>query len=83
MAVGEGARPLADAGPGSEWVADTDAAHDLLAERLRRGDVVLLKSSRDSGLRWLGDRLATEGGAAAHPPAASGEVAARLRPVHP
>ena len=77
VAVGEGARPLADAVPGSEWVADTDTAHDLLAERLRRGDVVLLKSSRDSGLRWLGDRLATEGGAAADPATASGEVAAR------
>ena len=77
VAVGEGARPLADAVPGSEWVADTDAAHDLLAERLRRGDVVLLKSSRDSGLRWLGDRLAAEGGAAADPATASGEVAAR------
>ncbi|GAA3719594.1 UDP-N-acetylmuramoyl-tripeptide--D-alanyl-D-alanine ligase [Terrabacter ginsenosidimutans] len=62
VAVGEGARPLADAFPGSEWVPDTDAAHDLLAPRLRAGDVVLLKSSRDSGLRWLGDRLAAVGG---------------------
>jgi UDP-N-acetylmuramoyl-tripeptide--D-alanyl-D-alanine ligase len=26
--------------------------------QLRSGDVVLLKSSRDAGLRWLGDRLA-------------------------
>jgi UDP-N-acetylmuramoyl-tripeptide--D-alanyl-D-alanine ligase len=43
-------------------VPDTDAAHDLLAPRVRAGDVVLLKSSRDSGLRWLGDRLAAEGG---------------------
>jgi UDP-N-acetylmuramoyl-tripeptide--D-alanyl-D-alanine ligase len=39
-------------------VPDTDAAHDLLEGRLAAGDVVLLKSSRDSGLRWLGDRLA-------------------------
>jgi UDP-N-acetylmuramoyl-tripeptide--D-alanyl-D-alanine ligase len=39
-------------------VPDVDAAYDLLQHRLRRGDVVLLKSSRDSGLRWLGDRLA-------------------------
>ncbi|MFC7595082.1 UDP-N-acetylmuramoyl-tripeptide--D-alanyl-D-alanine ligase [Terrabacter sp. GCM10028922] len=62
VAVGEGARPLADAFPGAEWVPDTDAAHDLLAERVHPGDVVLLKSSRDSGLRWLGDRLAAEGG---------------------
>jgi UDP-N-acetylmuramoyl-tripeptide--D-alanyl-D-alanine ligase len=58
VAVGDGARPLADAFPGSQWVADTDAAHYLLEAQLRAGDVVLLKSSRDSGLRWLGDRLA-------------------------
>lgn len=68
VAVGDGARPLAEAFPGAEWVPDTDAAHDLLAQRLRAGDVVLLKSSRDSGLRWLGDRLAAEGGARASTP---------------
>ena len=56
--MGEGARPVAAAFPGAEWVPDTDAAHDLLEGRLAAGDVVLLKSSRDSGLRWLGDRLA-------------------------
>jgi UDP-N-acetylmuramoyl-tripeptide--D-alanyl-D-alanine ligase len=79
VAVGEGARPLADAAPGSEWVPDTDAAHDLLAARLRDGDVVLLKSSRDSGLRWLGDRLAAEGRQpqATRVPTTSGEVAPR------
>jgi UDP-N-acetylmuramoyl-tripeptide--D-alanyl-D-alanine ligase len=54
VAVGEGARAI----EAPEWVPDTDAAYDLLVERLRPGDVVLLKSSRDSGLRWLGDRLA-------------------------
>jgi UDP-N-acetylmuramoyl-tripeptide--D-alanyl-D-alanine ligase len=32
---------------------------------VRRGDIVLLKSSRDSGLRWLGDRLAGLSGEAA------------------
>ena len=64
VAVGEGARPVAAAFPGAEWVPDTDAAHDLLEERLGAGDVVLLKSSRDSGLRWLGDRLAGRGAAA-------------------
>ena len=58
VAVGAGARRIADAVPGSDWVEDVDAAQDLLEARLRRGDVVLLKSSRDSGLRWLGDRLA-------------------------
>ena len=39
------------------WVNDTDAAFDVLEAELRQGDVVLLKSSRDSGLRHLGDRL--------------------------
>ncbi len=38
-------------------VADADAAYGLLQSELATGDVVLLKSSRDAGLRWLGDRL--------------------------
>jgi UDP-N-acetylmuramoyl-tripeptide--D-alanyl-D-alanine ligase len=58
VAVGEGARAVATAFPGAQWVPDTDAAFDLLEGMLTAGDVVLLKSSRDSGLRWLGDRLA-------------------------
>jgi UDP-N-acetylmuramoyl-tripeptide--D-alanyl-D-alanine ligase len=58
VAVGEGARPVAAAFPGARWVPDTDAAHDLVDALVAPGDVVLLKSSRDSGLRWLGDRLA-------------------------
>ncbi|MBB2987129.1 UDP-N-acetylmuramoyl-tripeptide--D-alanyl-D-alanine ligase [Terracoccus luteus] len=57
VAVGDGARAIGV----PTWVPDRDAAHDLLADRLRPGDVVLLKSSRDSGLRWLGDRLAGTG----------------------
>lgn len=57
VAVGDGARVYGV----PEWVPDVDAAHDHLAPRLRPGDVVLLKSSRDSGLRWLGDRLAGTG----------------------
>ena len=79
VAVGEGARPLAEAFAGSEWVPDTAAAHDLLAPRLRAGDVVLLKSSRDSGLRWLGDRLAAEGGPVTATPVSttSGEAVTR------
>ncbi len=44
----------------SVLVPDTDAAYDLLARRLAPGDVVLVKSSRDAGLRWLGDRLAQD-----------------------
>jgi UDP-N-acetylmuramoyl-tripeptide--D-alanyl-D-alanine ligase len=42
-------------------VPDVEAAYALLREQLQPGDVVLLKSSRDSGLRYLGDRLAGDG----------------------
>jgi len=42
---------------GLVWVPDTDAAYELLRQQLAPGDVVLVKSSRDAGLRWLGDRL--------------------------
>ena len=48
----------APGGEESAWVPDADAAHELLARRTSTaGDVVLFKSSRDAGLRWLGDRL--------------------------
>jgi UDP-N-acetylmuramoyl-tripeptide--D-alanyl-D-alanine ligase len=67
VAVGSGARPIntgaLDQGSGtaggndSTWVPDTDAAYELLRQQLTPGDVVLVKSSRDAGLRWLGDRL--------------------------
>jgi UDP-N-acetylmuramoyl-tripeptide--D-alanyl-D-alanine ligase len=70
VVVGETARPMASGaqhegswGDEAVWVADADAAYDLLAEELRPGDVVLFKSSRDAGLRWLGDRLAGKGAA--------------------
>jgi UDP-N-acetylmuramoyl-tripeptide--D-alanyl-D-alanine ligase len=46
------------AGTRARLVADADAAEQLLREELRPGDVVLFKSSRDAGLRLLGDRLA-------------------------
>jgi UDP-N-acetylmuramoyl-tripeptide--D-alanyl-D-alanine ligase len=39
-------------------VADAAAAETVLRDELRPGDVALFKSSRDAGLRWLGDRLA-------------------------
>jgi len=55
-----GARDEGSDGPGgqeSTWVADTAAAHEMLRQHLAPGDVVLVKSSRDAGLRWLGDRL--------------------------
>lgn len=67
VAVGPGARPISSgaldeasgsaAGNESTWVPDTDAAYELLRTHLAPGDVVLVKSSRDAGLRWLGDRL--------------------------
>jgi UDP-N-acetylmuramoyl-tripeptide--D-alanyl-D-alanine ligase len=41
----------------SVLVPDADAAYDLLREELRSGDVVLVKSSKSAGLRFLGDRL--------------------------
>ncbi len=68
VVVGDTARPMASGaqhegswGDEAVWVPDADAAYDLLAEELRPGDVVLFKSSRDAGLRWLGDRLAASG----------------------
>jgi UDP-N-acetylmuramoyl-tripeptide--D-alanyl-D-alanine ligase len=64
LVVGEGARPIDSGarqegswGQESAWVPDADAAHELLTRELTAGDVVLLKSSRDAGLRFLGDRL--------------------------
>lgn len=39
-------------------VADAAAAYDLVLSEIRSGDVVLFKSSRDAGLRYLGDRVA-------------------------
>ncbi len=68
VVVGEVARPMASGaqhegswGEEAVWVPDADAAHDLLVENLRPGDVVLFKSSRDAGLRWLGDKVAALG----------------------
>jgi UDP-N-acetylmuramoyl-tripeptide--D-alanyl-D-alanine ligase len=65
VVVGAGATPLADGATRAAGttttevsrVADADEAYELLQAQLRPGDVVLLKSSRDVGLRWLGDRL--------------------------
>ncbi|MFL6175715.1 MAG: hypothetical protein ACJ715_03615 [Ornithinibacter sp.] len=39
-------------------VPDAESAAVLLDAELAAGDVVLFKSSRDAGLRLLGDRLA-------------------------
>jgi UDP-N-acetylmuramoyl-tripeptide--D-alanyl-D-alanine ligase len=46
-------------------VHDSAAAQALLADQLRAGDIVLFKSSRDAGLRWLGDAVAGQGSAGA------------------
>ena len=68
LVVGEPARPLASGATSAvgvyaattrvRTVADADAAEALLRAELRPGDVALFKSSRDAGLRLLGDRLA-------------------------
>ncbi|MGN6612867.1 MAG: UDP-N-acetylmuramoyl-tripeptide--D-alanyl-D-alanine ligase [Angustibacter sp.] len=72
VAVGPGARPIHTGavhegswGDESAHVPDVEAAYALLRQELQPGDVVLLKSSRDSGLRYLGDRLAADGQAGA------------------
>ncbi len=63
VVVGEGARALAAAaGERATWVATSQEAESLLADLLRPGDIALFKSSRDSGLRWLGERVAAAGG---------------------
>jgi UDP-N-acetylmuramoyl-tripeptide--D-alanyl-D-alanine ligase len=69
VAVGEGTQPIdlgvrqaVPEGAESSWVPDTDAAYELLRQQLVPGDVVLVKSSRDAGLRWLGERLVDDTG---------------------
>ena len=65
VVVGEGARHIhAGAGLEGSWdgeslfAADADAAYDVLRDDLGPGDLVLVKSSKSAGLRFLGDRLA-------------------------
>ena len=66
ITVGAGADAIGRAAhaAGVEWqhVEDVDAAFALLGDTLRSGDIALLKSSRDSGLRYLGDRIVDEDG---------------------
>jgi UDP-N-acetylmuramoyl-tripeptide--D-alanyl-D-alanine ligase len=69
VAVGERTQPIQSGaqrkgskGEGSTWVPDIDAAYELLRQELAPGDVVLIKSSHDAGLRWLGDRLVDDTG---------------------
>ena len=56
-AVADGARD----GEDSVEVPDSGAVQVLLREALRPGDLVLFKSSRDVGLRYVGDAVAQEG----------------------
>lgn len=70
IAVGEGARPIYQAahlegswGNEAAWVATVAEARDLLNAELQAGDIVLFKSSRDAGLRYLGDEIAGISGA--------------------
>lgn len=60
-AIHTGATQEGSWGEESVAVTDVEAAHALLTERLKPGDIVLLKSSRDAGLRVLGDQLAGRG----------------------
>jgi UDP-N-acetylmuramoyl-tripeptide--D-alanyl-D-alanine ligase len=65
VAVGEGPPRMTHQGAAQEgswadeaaWVPDPDAAFELLAPRLRPGDVVLVKASRSIGLDALAARL--------------------------
>lgn len=63
LVVGDDARAIADGARDGgrdttvRVVPDTDAAEDLLRDELDAQDVVVFKSSRDAGLRWLGDRI--------------------------
>jgi UDP-N-acetylmuramoyl-tripeptide--D-alanyl-D-alanine ligase len=72
VAVGQGTQPIERGarheGAGAEesiWVKDTEAAYELLLRDVAPGDIVLVKSSRDAGLRWLGDRLLDDAGSEA------------------
>jgi len=67
VVVGQAARHIHNAaGLEGSWdgesmlVGDADAAYDVLRELLRPGDVVLVKSSNSAGLRFLGDRIASD-----------------------
>jgi UDP-N-acetylmuramoyl-tripeptide--D-alanyl-D-alanine ligase len=60
--IHSGAQQKGARGQWSTWVQDIDAAYELLRQELRPGDVVLIKSSHDAGLRWLGDRLVDAAG---------------------
>ena len=65
IVVGAGARHIHTAASltsgwrGQSFFVDSaDLAHELLRDELQAGDLVLVKSSKSAGLRFLGDRLA-------------------------
>lgn len=65
IVVGAGARHIHTAASlARDWrgqsffVDNAELAHELLRDELRPGDLVLVKSSKSAGLRFLGDRLA-------------------------
>jgi UDP-N-acetylmuramoyl-tripeptide--D-alanyl-D-alanine ligase len=60
-------------------VPDAAAAYDLLMGEIRSGDVVLFKSSRDAGLRHLGDRVAELPVGSLGPPAPGDAAADQAR----
>jgi UDP-N-acetylmuramoyl-tripeptide--D-alanyl-D-alanine ligase len=75
VVVGEGAEPIhtgavrrGSSGAESVMVANPDAALALLREQVRAGDVVLVKASRDIGLRRVGDELLADDPAGAPTP---------------
>ena len=64
VVVGHGARHIHNAaGLEGSWDGETvlvdtrEEAYDLLRDELGEGDIVLVKSSKSAGLRFLGDRL--------------------------
>jgi len=66
VAVGEGARPLAEAarqaGAEAVWLASAEEAAAWAAQRLAAGDVVLVKGSRGIGLEAVVEALIRAGG---------------------
>lgn len=58
VVVGEGARSIADAVPGSTWVSSNEEAVAWLREHLTQGDVVLFKASRGARLDEVAAALA-------------------------
>ncbi|MDN5804866.1 MAG: UDP-N-acetylmuramoyl-tripeptide--D-alanyl-D-alanine ligase, partial [Microlunatus sp.] len=66
VAVGAGAEPIAaeaeKQGVTVHRAADVEEAHGMVMQLLDPSDVILFKSSRDSGLRYLGDRITVEKG---------------------